>query len=103
MTTTSRPSHPSKSPMYGGFRGPTVPQPTAHTSTTRSKSPQHWGDIGGPLPAHTSSFSTAGKRTLGKKERKLETENQTYFSPPPTPPRPQSVPIGHSKYPSPLR
>ena len=44
------------------------------------KSPQHWGDGGGPRSTQATSFSTPEQAYLGKKERKLKTEKQTYFS-----------------------
>ena len=77
MTTHPHPSHGSKSPTCGGFRGPTPPQPTTHKSATALKSPQHLGDVGGPPRTHTASFSTPEQAYLGKKERKLKTANQT--------------------------
>jgi hypothetical protein len=49
-------------------------------STTHSKSPQDWGDVGGPHCAHATRVPAAAKAVPRMKERKLKAEKQTYFS-----------------------
>ena len=49
--TTPAPRHPSKSPVHGGFRGPTPLQPHAHNSTTNAKIPHSCADFASPSPA----------------------------------------------------
>ena len=77
MIECLHPSHPSKSPIYGGFRGPTPPQPHTHANAIRLKSPQHWGDLGGPPRTHTALFSTQENTYPRKKEGKLKSAKQT--------------------------
>ena len=81
MTTNAPLTTRSKSPMSGGLRGPTPPCPHAHANATRLKSPQHWGDGGGPPLAHTTVVSTQEKAVLGKERKKVKMQKQTYFSP----------------------
>src|SRR5690349_10333747 len=61
-----------KSPMYGGFRGPTAAQPPRILNTTRTKSPQHWGDVGGPPLAQATSSPTQEKAVPGEEEEELK-------------------------------
>src|SRR5690349_6067175 len=64
-----------KSPMYGGFRGPTPPQPHRHPIASQQKSPHHWGDLGGPSPIPATHPHT-GSSHPGKEGRKLNQKNK---------------------------
>jgi hypothetical protein len=59
-----------KSPTCGGFRGPTPAQPHSHQHATRTKSPQHWGDLGG-LTQHSE-----------ERKRKSQNRKTNLLSPP---------------------
>ena len=67
MTTHIRQRHPFKSPTCGGGhppqvgRGPTPPPPPTHPVTTALKSPQDWGDLGGPPRAQPPASPHQGK------------------------------------------
>ena len=78
MTTAFTISHRLKSPMYGGFRGPTLPPPHTHTFATRTKSPQDWGDLGEP---HLTQATRArsGESCPWRGRGRVKTEKQTYF------------------------
>jgi len=54
---------------------------TTHAPSHPPKSPQHWGDVGGPPLAHTTVVSTQEKAVLGKERKKVKMQKQTYFSP----------------------
>ena len=58
----------SKSPMHVGLRGLTPPMPPASTSTDPLKSPQHWGDVGGPHPIPITRVPAAEKPSLALKK-----------------------------------
>jgi hypothetical protein len=49
-------------------------------TATALKSPQDWGDLGGPLPAPATRAPAAAEAVPRMKERKLKAEKQTYFS-----------------------
>jgi hypothetical protein len=77
MTThhTLAPATRFKSPVHGGFRGPTSAQPRRILNTTAFKSPQHWGDVGGPYHAPTPA-----KAVPEEEEEELKQKNKPTFA-----------------------
>ena len=61
MTTHAPNTTQLKSPIHGGLRGPTHCQPHTHASTTPLKSPQDWGDLGGPPRTHATRTTPPGE------------------------------------------
>ena len=46
------------------------------TLATAFKSPQHWGDVGGPLPSTTTRVPQRKKPCLGEEEEELKQKNE---------------------------
>lgn len=58
----------AKSPIHGGFRGPTLPQPRPHLCTMISK-----------IPCHSSNSAAPQSALNGEEEEELKPQNKPTF------------------------